>query len=92
MYRKENLWVLQGEVKFKRAFFFTVNRSFEFRINIDTGEMVFYGENPLSQLEAKRKAISLDIHFFSFFAACLGLATTLGGFLFLQNKIKGESE
>jgi len=53
MYREENLWVLQGEVKFKRAFFFTVNRSFEFRINIDTGKVVFYGENPLSQLEAK---------------------------------------
>jgi len=53
MYREENLWVLQGEVRFKRAFFFTVNRSFEFRINIDTGEVVFYGENPLSKLRAK---------------------------------------
>jgi len=53
MYREENSWVLQGEVRFKRAFFFTVNRSFEFRINIDTGEVVFYGENPLSKLRAK---------------------------------------
>jgi len=48
MYREENLWILQGEVRFKRAFFFGVNRSFELRMNMDTGEVVFYKENPLS--------------------------------------------
>jgi len=48
MYREENSWVLHGEVTFRRAFFFAVNRSFEFRINIDTGEIVFYEKNPLS--------------------------------------------
>jgi hypothetical protein len=53
MYKEENLWVLHGEVKFRRAFFFVANRSFEFRINMDTGEVVLYEENPLPQLKAK---------------------------------------
>jgi hypothetical protein len=53
MYKVENSWILQGEVQFKRAFFFAVNRSFELRINMDTGEVVFYEENPLPQLKAK---------------------------------------
>jgi hypothetical protein len=53
MYREKNSWILRGEVQFKRAFFFAVNRSFELRINMDTGEVVFYEENPLSQLKAK---------------------------------------
>jgi len=53
MYREENSWILRGEVQFRRAFFFAVKRSFELRINMDTGEVVFYEENPLSQLKAK---------------------------------------
>jgi hypothetical protein len=48
MYIEENSWVLHGEVTFRRAFFFAVNRSFEFRTNIDTGETMFYEKNPLS--------------------------------------------
>jgi len=53
MYKEENSWVLQGEMQFKRVFFFAAKRSFKLRINIGAGDIVFYEENPLSKLEAK---------------------------------------
>jgi len=53
MYREENLWILRGEVRFKRALFFIINKSFELRINMDTREVIFYEEKPLPQLKAK---------------------------------------
>lgn len=55
MYPEENSWVLHGEVQFKRALFFTISRSFELRIDMDTGEVTLFKESPLSQPKTKQK-------------------------------------
>jgi hypothetical protein len=49
MYREENTWILHGEVSFKRAYFFSAMRSFEIKVNTDTGEVVSYEETQMSQ-------------------------------------------
>jgi len=41
---EENAWVLQGEVKFKRAYFFTTVKAFEAQVNMNTGEVTSYEE------------------------------------------------
>jgi hypothetical protein len=52
---EENAWVLQGEVKFKRAFFFSTVRTFEAQVDMNTGEVTSYEEahlqNPKEQQE-----------------------------------------
>ena len=49
MYREENSWVLHGEVKFKRAYFFPAMRSFKLKVNTGTGEVVSYEETRMQQ-------------------------------------------
>jgi hypothetical protein len=49
MYREENSWVLHGEVKFKRAYFFPAIGSFKLKVNTGTGEVVSYEETRMPQ-------------------------------------------
>ena len=44
MYRDGNVWVLKGEVEFKRAYFFTQMRTIEVQVNMNTGEICSYNE------------------------------------------------
>ena len=63
MYREENTWILLGELRFKRAYFFAAARSFNVKVDADTGKIVFYEETKAPQIkEAKRKVIH---HLFS---------------------------
>lgn len=41
--RQENTWLMQGQIWFRR-FFFTVKKSFELRLNAETGEVASYEE------------------------------------------------
>ena len=41
---EENVWVLQGEVEFKRAYFFATVRAFEVQVDMNTGEVTSYEE------------------------------------------------
>ncbi|MCW4018952.1 MAG: hypothetical protein NWF00_09795 [Candidatus Bathyarchaeota archaeon] len=43
-YPEENVWILQGEVKFKRAHFFTTVKAFETQVDMNTGEVTSYEE------------------------------------------------
>lgn len=56
---EENAWVLQGEVKFRRAFFFSTVRTFEVQVDMNTGEVTSYEEAPLRNLEKQREERSL---------------------------------
>ena len=38
-WREGNVWLVEGEVWFKRAHFFTARRSFRLRISAETGEV-----------------------------------------------------
>ena len=49
VYREGNIWILQGEVKFKRAYFFAVDKSFRIQINPETGNVKSYEENAISR-------------------------------------------
>lgn len=49
VYREGNTWVLHGEVKFKRAYFFAAERSFRLQINPETGEVTSYEELTVSR-------------------------------------------
>ena len=49
VYREGNIWILQGDVKFKRAYFFTVEKSFRIQINPETGNVKSYEENAISR-------------------------------------------
>ena len=49
VYRERNIWILQGAVKFKRAYFFTVEKSFRIQINSETGNVKSYEENTISR-------------------------------------------
>ncbi|MFB3889971.1 MAG: hypothetical protein ACE14S_10805 [Candidatus Bathyarchaeia archaeon] len=51
MYRENDSWILQGEVKFRRAYFFTTLRAFEAQVNTSTGEVTAYEETRLRNLE-----------------------------------------
>jgi len=44
VYKEKGNWVLQGELQFKRAYFFAFSKSFKLQINTDTGEVTFYEE------------------------------------------------
>jgi len=44
MYKEGNAWILDGEVKFKRAFFFNATRSFKAKIDAYTEEIISYEE------------------------------------------------
>ncbi len=44
VYKEKNNWVLQGELQFKRAYFFAFSKSSKLQINTDTGEVTFYEE------------------------------------------------
>ena len=44
VYREGNVWIIHGEVKFKRAHFFTVERSFRIQINPETDNVESYEE------------------------------------------------
>jgi hypothetical protein len=49
MYKEGNAWILDGEVKFKRAFFFHATRSFKAKIDAITGEIISYEETKVPQ-------------------------------------------
>jgi len=49
VYREGNIWILQGDVKFKRAYFFAVEKSFRIQINPETGNVKSYEENAISR-------------------------------------------
>jgi hypothetical protein len=54
MYKEGNAWILDGEVKFKRAYFFRAMRSFKVKLDAYTGEVVSYEETEVSRTkEAK---------------------------------------
>ena len=44
MNREGDAWVLHGEVKFKRAYFFVALRSLKIQVNTNTGEVTSYEE------------------------------------------------
>jgi hypothetical protein len=39
-----SMWLIEGEVRFKRRFFFTVKRSFRLQMRSETGEVESYKE------------------------------------------------
>jgi hypothetical protein len=41
---EETAWELQGEIEFKRAYFFATQRTFEAQVNMNTGEVTSYEE------------------------------------------------
>jgi hypothetical protein len=49
IYKEENIWILHGELKLKRAYFFPTTRSFKIKVNADTGEVVSYEETEVPQ-------------------------------------------
>ena len=53
VYREGNIWILHGEVKFKRAYFFAVEKSFRIQINPETGNVTSYEESTLSRHNVK---------------------------------------
>ena len=59
MYREGNVWVLQGEVEFMRAYFFVSVRAFEAQVNMNTGEVTFYEEAPLRNAKEQQQERSL---------------------------------
>jgi len=52
---EENAWVLQGEVEFKRAYFFATVRTFEAQVNMNTGEVTSYEEARPRNLEKQQE-------------------------------------
>jgi ribosome-associated translation inhibitor RaiA len=44
MYKDGNIWMLNGEVEFKRAYFFTQMRIIEVQVNMNTGEIMSHKE------------------------------------------------
>jgi hypothetical protein len=58
MFPEENTWVLQGELEFKRAYFFATVRTFEMQVNMNTCEVTSYEEahlrNPKEQQTDRR--------------------------------------
>jgi hypothetical protein len=42
--KKGDMWLLEGEVRFKRRFFFAAKRSFRLQMKLETGEVIFYEE------------------------------------------------
>ncbi|HSV49510.1 MAG TPA: hypothetical protein VLH35_04265 [Candidatus Acidoferrales bacterium] len=48
MYKEGNVWVLKGEVEFKRAYFFTQMRTIEVQVNMNTSEIYSYKEEKRS--------------------------------------------
>jgi len=44
MYREGDAWVLNGEVGFKRVYFFVTLRSFKLQVSTNTGEVTSYEE------------------------------------------------
>jgi hypothetical protein len=49
MYKEGNAWILDEEVKFKRACFFHATRSFKAKIDAITGEIISYEETKVPQ-------------------------------------------
>jgi len=49
MYKEGNAWILDGQVKFKRACFFYAMRSFKAKIDAITGEIISYEETKVPQ-------------------------------------------
>jgi hypothetical protein len=43
-HREGNFWLMNGEVWFKWAYFFTAKRSFRLQMISETGEITFYEE------------------------------------------------
>lgn len=44
-----DVWLAEGEVWLKRAFFFTVRKSFRLQISVETGELISYEEGSKSR-------------------------------------------
>jgi len=42
--KEEDVWLIEGEVSFRRAYFLTTKRFFKLRMKVETGEVVFYEE------------------------------------------------
>jgi hypothetical protein len=49
MYKEDSAWILNGEVKFKRAYFFHATRTFKIKIDAITGEIISYEETKVPQ-------------------------------------------
>jgi hypothetical protein len=48
MYKEGDVWVLKGEVEFKRAYFFAQMRLVEAQVNMNTGKITSYKEEKRS--------------------------------------------
>jgi hypothetical protein len=59
MNREGDAWVLHGEVKFKRAYFFAAVRSLKVQVNTNTGEVTSYEETHLRNAKEQRQERSL---------------------------------
>lgn len=44
VHREGDVWLVDGEVWFKRAYFFTARRSFRLRMSSETGKLTSYEE------------------------------------------------
>lgn len=51
MYKEGDAWILDGEVKFKRAFFFRATKTFKIKIDAITGEIISYEETKVHKAE-----------------------------------------
>jgi hypothetical protein len=49
VYKEGDTWIVDGEVKFKRAYFFHTTRTFKIKIDAITGEIVSYEETKVPQ-------------------------------------------
>jgi hypothetical protein len=59
MHREGDAWVLQGEMKFKRAYFFVTVRSLKVQVNTNTGEVTSYEEANLQNAKKQGQEKSL---------------------------------
>jgi hypothetical protein len=55
MFPEGNVWVLQGDVEFKRLHFFSTVMAFEAQVNMDTGEVTAYLESHIINPKKQQK-------------------------------------
>ena len=53
VYWEEDTWILQGEVKFKRAYFFNIDKIFKIKINPKNTTVKSYEEHSISRHKLK---------------------------------------
>lgn len=47
--KEDGVWLLEGEVWFKRYFFFTVRKFFRLQISVEAGELISYEERKVER-------------------------------------------